>query len=112
MTCGPWRPINLEIYESRIADLYFITSVDKSLKSAEIVAKADTEGSATHVKFDISLDGKDISTETVKVKNGHATATFKTKDPELWYPVRYGKQPLYTITATLLHNSSVIEVDS
>ena len=111
MTCGPWRPINLEIYESRIVDLYFTTNVDASLKSAEVVAKADTEGSATHVKFDVILDGEAISTNTIKVKNGHATTTFKMEDPELWYPVRYGKQPLYTLAATLLHNSSVIEVD-
>lgn len=111
MTCGPWRPINLEIYESRIVDLYFTTNVDTSLKSAEVVAKADTEGSATHVKFDVLLDGEAISTNTIKVKNGHATTTFKMEDPELWYPVRYGKQPLYTLAATLLHNSSVIEVD-
>jgi beta-mannosidase len=111
MACGPWRPITLEIYESRIADLYFTTNVDESLKSAEVVAKADIEGSATHVKFDISLDGEQVSADTVKAQKGHATATFKIKSPELWYPVRYGKQPLYTITATLLHHSSVTEVD-
>jgi beta-mannosidase len=86
--------------------------VHESLKSAEVVAKADVEGSATHLKFDISLEGKHVSSETVKVKDGHATATFKVKDPELWYPVRYGKQPLYTIDATLLHHSVVTEVDS
>jgi beta-mannosidase len=112
MTCGPWRPITLEIYESRIADLYFTTNVDKSLKSAETIAKADIEGPATHVKFDISLEGKPVATETVKVSKGFATATFHTSDPELWYPVRYGKQALYTLTATLLtSNSEVTEVD-
>ena len=101
MTCGPWRPINLEVYFSRISDLYFTTELDKSLKSAEVVAKADVEGDGLDVKFDISLDGKLVSTETVKSENGFATATFRTQNPELWYPATYGKQPLYVLTATL-----------
>jgi beta-mannosidase len=112
MTCGPWRPINLEIYESRIADLYFTSNVDESLTSAELVAKADTEGTATHVKFGISLNGKETITETVRVDDNHAVASFIIKDPELWYPIRYGAQPLYTLTATLLQDRAVTEADT
>jgi len=112
MTCGPWRPINLETYESRIADLYFTIDVPESLGSAEIVAKADIEGPASHVKFDVSLDGEAVATETVKASNDFATATFKISRPELWYPWKYGKQPLYTLTATLLTtHSEAHEVD-
>jgi beta-mannosidase len=112
MTCGPWRPINLEIYESRIANLYFTSTVDESLKSAELVARADTDGTATRVKFSISLGGKEIITETVRVDDNHAVASLNIKDPELWYPIRYGRQPLYTLTATLLHNSTMTEADT
>ena len=105
MTCGPWRPINLEIFTSRISDLYFTSSVDKSLKSAEVVAKADIEGTASDIKFVISLDGEEIATGTAKVANSQATHTFKIESPALWYPRPYGEQPLYTLTASL-HNSS------
>ena len=110
MTCGPWRPINLEVYSSCILDLYFTTKVDESLKSAEVVAKADVEGEALDVRFEISLDGNVVSSETVKSVEGLATATFRTQNPELWYPATYGKQPLYTLTATLL--SGKIELDT
>ena len=110
MTCGPWRPINLEIFSSRISDLYFTSSVDESLKSAEFVAKADIEGTASELRFDISLDGKEVASKTVTASKGHATHIFKIKDPALWFPIRYGEQPLYTISATLLDGSS--EVDS
>ncbi|KAK2046257.1 family 2 glycosyl hydrolase [Colletotrichum somersetense] len=103
LTCGPWRPINLEIYESRITDLYFETIVDDSLKSAKVVAHATTEGNATKVRFDVSLDGKSLASETVEANADAGTsATFQIQEPALWYPVRYGKQPLYTVTATLL----------
>ncbi|PMD61127.1 glycoside hydrolase family 2 protein [Hyaloscypha bicolor E] len=112
MTCGPWRPINLEMFSSRISDLYFITDVDESLDSAEFIAKADVEGTASEVNFVLSLAGEKIASETVKVIKGHATHTFEINTPELWYPVRYGKQPLYTITATLRHINSEIDTKS
>ncbi|GJD03282.1 glycosyl hydrolase family 2 [Colletotrichum higginsianum] len=111
LTCGPWRPINLEIYESRLSDLYFETTVDDSLKSAKVVAHATIEGSASKVRFDVSLDGKSLASETVDAKaDADTSATFQIQDPALWYPIRYGEQPLYTVTATLLANDN--EVDS
>ncbi|KAH9205852.1 putative beta-mannosidase B [Leptodontidium sp. 2 PMI_412] len=112
MTCGPWRPINLEIFSSRISDLYFTSNVDKSLKSAEFVAKADVEGSATEIKFDISLDGKEVATKTVKAEKGHASHKFQIDDPALWFPIRYGKQPLYTVTAILVEGTAEIDTQS
>ena len=112
MTCGPWRPINLEIFSSRISDLYFTNSVDKSLKFAEFVAKADIEGTASDVKFQISLDGKEVASKTVKASKGHATHTFKIENPALWFPIRYGEQPLYTVTAVLLNGSSEVDSES
>lgn len=112
MTCGPWRPINLEIYSSRISDLYFTTDVHKSLKSAEFVAKADVEGEASDVRFDISLSGKTVASKTVKASKGHASHVFTIQDPSLWYPIRYGKQPLYTVTASLLQTDSELHATS
>ena len=112
MTCGPWRPINLEIFSSRISDLYFTTDVDESLDSAEFVAKADVEGSASEVNFVISLAGDKVASKTVKVIKGHATHTYVIDEPFLWYPVRYGKQPLYTITASLYNGKSEVDMKS
>lgn len=110
MTCGPWRPINLEIYTSRISDLYFTTNVDKSLRVAELVAKADVEGDAESVRFEISIDGKASGFDVVKLTKGFATATFRVQDPQLWYPHSYGTQPLYTLCATLLSGDQTLDV--
>jgi beta-mannosidase len=104
MTCGPWRPINLEVYSSRISDLFFTSSVDESLEHAELAVNADIEGAASEVQFNITLDGVEVASQVVKAQSGHATHTFKIPDPALWFPIRYGKQPLYTITATLLYD--------
>jgi len=109
LTCGPWRPIFIEIYTSRIADLYFTTNVDKSLKSAEVVAKADVEGDADEVRFEISIDGKTVGEETVKIKGKFASATFRNHKPKLWYPHTYGEQPLYVLEAKLLKRKTLLD---
>lgn len=102
----------MEVYESRLNDLHTEIDVDESLKSAKVVAYADVEGNASHVRFNISLDSKAVSSETVSVKHGKAVATFKVQNPELWYPIRYGKQPLYIIKATLLEGSEEADTSS
>lgn len=103
MTCGPWRAIRLETYDTRIADLSFTTHVCKSLKSAEIMVEAEVEGEADQVMFTIAHDGEIIIQEAIAVDENHvARATFTTRSPKLWYPHTYGAQPLYTLTATLL----------
>ena len=86
--------------------------MDKSLKSAEVVAKADVEGNASTVKFEISLNSTTVSSEIVNVRKGLATATFRTRNPELWYPATYGKQPLYVLTATLQSEDSKLDIVS
>lgn len=110
LTCGPWRPISLETYISRIDDLYFTTDVHESLTSAEVVLKAETEGQASAVRFSILFNEKTVMTEVVMVVDGCATATLRIQNPELWYPAGYGLQPLYTLTATLLHGDDERDV--
>ncbi|KXX83158.1 Beta-mannosidase B [Madurella mycetomatis] len=112
LTCGPWRPVNLEIYESRIADVSAHTIVDKSLSSADVRVTAEIEGNADRVRFDISLGGKQVASETTSSASGVATASFNIQKPELWYPVRYGKQPLYDVKATLLSGDEEVDTVS
>ncbi|ORY57861.1 glycoside hydrolase family 2 protein [Pseudomassariella vexata] len=98
LTCGPWRPINLEVYESRLTDLWCDINVDKSLKAATVKAYTSVEGKACKIRFDVLLGGNSVARQEVDGTD----ATFTVSDPELWYPVRYGKQPLYTVKATLV----------
>lgn len=114
LTCGPWRPISLEVYHSRIADLYFTTEVDKSLKSAEVIAKAEVEGGGDgdEMLFEVSLDAKVIGAERVTVEKCFATATFKSQNPKLWYPHTYGEQPLYVLSATLSRKKTFLDTAS
>ncbi|KAL9100911.1 MAG: hypothetical protein Q9163_003771 [Psora crenata] len=66
------------------------------------MVKAGIEGEADHVRFEVSLNGQVIGTETVHVDHGFAQTSFTTRNPRLWYPRRYGEQPLYHLTGTAL----------
>ena len=113
MTCGPWRPINLDVYVSCFSDLFLTTEVAKSLDSAVVTAKASIEGKADQVRFEVSIEATVNAVETVGIEeDGFAYACFKTRSPKLWYPRKYGKQPLYSLTGTLLLNNQVFDIVS
>ncbi|KAH7034707.1 putative beta-mannosidase B [Microdochium trichocladiopsis] len=109
LTCGPWRPINLEVFESRISDLWCDIDVAATLKEATITAHASVEGDGSSTKFEVSLGEDVVATQEV---DAGSSATFKLSNPQLWYPVRYGKQPLYTVTATLISDGHEIDTVS
>ncbi|KAK7743304.1 Beta-mannosidase B [Diatrype stigma] len=109
LTCGPWRPINLEVYESRITDIWADIDVHKTLEHATVTIHAPTEGTASKVRYDISLNDDSIATRVVEA--GSSTKLV-ISNPELWYPTRYGKQSLYTIKATLEHDGKEVDTKS
>ena len=102
--------MNLEIFVTRISDIWCATKVEESLKEATVSAHATIEGQASKAKFGLSLEGNEVASETVDVRDGSATATFKLGNPSLWYPIRYGKQPLYILKVVLVSQGE--ELDS
>jgi beta-mannosidase len=104
--------VYLEIYNSRIEDLYFTTVVADSLESAQVVAKADIEGAGSSITFELSLDGQIVQTATAKVADGHAEATIHVEKPHLWYPATYGAQPLYQLKAILHQDDAELDTVS
>ncbi|KAK8046488.1 hypothetical protein PG996_014552 [Apiospora saccharicola] len=105
LTCGPWRPVHLEIYSSRLEEFWLDVDVEESLKVATVTAHTSIEGKPGRIRFDVELNGRKVAAQEVDGTN----ATFLINDPELWYPARYGKQPLYTVKATLLHEGQNID---
>lgn len=101
-TCGPWRSVRLETYQSRISDLRVDYELEDNLKSANGTIAAKVEGpSGTTVVFEVKDGDKLVFRESTQVGDGVATTQFRIRDPKLWYPHGYGDQPLYRVTATL-----------
>ncbi|CAI6336501.1 unnamed protein product [Periconia digitata] len=99
-TCGPWRAVRLETYESRISDLRVDYELYDDLRSARGDISVKVEGpSAKEMLFEVRY-GKDVVfQESATVQDGEARINFHVGSVQLWYPHGYGKQPLYTVTA-------------
>ena len=109
MTCGPWRPVSLEIYECSISEVDIVTHVNDDLSSATINIKACVAGAVSRgmkIEFLISLHDHQVVREQVQVRKQGMGVTFTTKRPSLWYPARYGKQAMYNLTVSLFSGSN------
>ena len=101
-TCGPWRSVRLESYQSRISDLRVDYELDDSLKSVSGTITATIDGHAGEtVAFDVQIEGEAVFKESAAVSDGVAKVQFHVNNPKLWYPHGYGDQPLYKVTATV-----------
>ncbi|CDO71388.1 Glycoside Hydrolase Family 2 protein [Trametes cinnabarina] len=101
MTVGPWKPIRLETYNVRIADIDIRPRVNEQL------------GANLDVTFELSSNTQSIASVSVRdpegkviigqsnitIKSERADAHFKLSAGvlDLWYPVGYGKQPIYSV---------------
>lgn len=109
-TCGPWRPISLEVYEARVADVSCETVVDEGLGFADVEVLVELEGEQQgEIKVELTLDGEEVAAQTVGVDGESVKVKFHVDKPALWYPLRYGKQPLYQVKATLLRGDEVVD---
>ena len=102
MTVGPWRPTRFEIYDDRIEDLRICSAVSKDLNvDIEIAISTLSKDSRTSVDISIASPKGVIiwSKEGVSLENGKGKVNFKLKkgDFELWWPVGYGTQTLYSV---------------
>jgi hypothetical protein len=100
MTVGPWKPILIHTYESRISDVDIRTSFngDSISLDVDLDASPAIQGEAV-----FNLKGLDKTFKADIDKNGHAKATLSlsTNDVELWFPVGYGGQKLYELEASI-----------
>ena len=116
MTAGLWRPVKLEVYKTRIADLWPQTKLsdDHSLAELLAVVKIDTNGLPDYeAKFTLSLDGEVIASQGVPVSdNNDAQVSFRVNRPKLWWPHGYGDQSLYEVSVSLMKGEQVVDSKS
>lgn len=109
-TCGPWRAVRLETYQSRISDLRVDYELDDDLKSAKGDISVKVDGpSAKAIKFEVRSGNDVVFQESAEVNNGEARINFRVGSVKLWYPHGYGEQPLYTVTA--IASADGVELD-
>ncbi|RDW87120.1 beta-mannosidase [Aspergillus mulundensis] len=112
MTAGIWKEVRLEVYSTRISDLWTEVDLDDGHSNAHITATAEVETSDTNnsytATFTLSLQGQEIGTEVVSLEGDVAKTTFDVQDPSLWWPNGYGDQTLYDISVSLKRDEGQI----
>ncbi|AEO64472.1 glycoside hydrolase family 2 protein [Thermothielavioides terrestris NRRL 8126] len=105
LTCGPWKPVKLETYVSRIQDTrvnYDIHISQGAQPVVEATVHADVLGPAAEVVVELIMPGERVV--TLRDRNGdvpggasswsYTSAKLSIEDPPLWWPRGYGPQHL------------------
>nr|BBH90387.1 beta-mannosidase [Thermosporothrix sp. COM3] len=115
MTSGPWRPVRLEAYDARIAELHCPANVAADLRSATVPVSVQIQSAAALTDAELHLvveapDGSQVTTATLPVtEEAELQHTFTLENPQLWWPHGYGEQPLYRVVATLCKGDVVYD---
>ncbi|KAJ5126488.1 glycoside hydrolase superfamily [Penicillium atrosanguineum] len=101
--CGPWKPIYLEVYQSRATDLSIATNISPDHKEATLEVALSIDGKADSAKIEIECEGINVESRIIDISSKCTAATIRVHSPKLWWPWTLGEQNLYTIKATLFN---------
>lgn len=110
MTCGPWRPVKIECYDSTIADVFVNAHVKTSL-DADVAVEVDvlTDSQVVIDLLVMSPNNDILATGSSTVcKSGISKILVQLSKPELWYPFGYGPQARNRFEIKLRRGSFVI----
>ncbi|GAB4489372.1 MAG: glycoside hydrolase family 2 TIM barrel-domain containing protein [Anaerolineales bacterium] len=115
---GIWKDIRLEAFSARLEDVHLRQQFedDGSVTvtadvTAESVSGAELTASLQIVHPNGSSQSVDESLFTIFSDDVEQTGHLQTeiKNPELWWPNGYGKQPLYQVNVTLKSGQTVLD---
>lgn len=104
MTVGPWKAISLHSYKVRITDIDARPHVSESLQaslSVEVSLSHDAKTSIRLLNPTGSLITGSEKVSSLPASQERFEANLTSDSVQLWYPVGYGKQPLYTLEVTI-----------
>ncbi|EEB89673.1 hypothetical protein MPER_12203 [Moniliophthora perniciosa FA553] len=112
MTAGPWKPINLQVYHNRIAEVDVANKGSPkpgSHMSVELKFQENASGTASVTLK--SPGGSVVASDShISTGGGPCLVSFflAPDEVELWYPVGYGKQPLYTVEVDISDTNGTV----
>ena len=106
--CGIWRDIRLEAYDcGRLS--HNVLHQQHHGGCVTLSVTPFTERTQENVRIDVTLTDPDGTVLETRSCLPGETAIFRVADPELWWPVGYGAQPLYQVKTELLRNGTVYD---
>lgn len=113
VTAGPWKPVYLDIYNSRISDINVGTTLSDDHKTAQILVGMSTAGAKKGI-----VEVKITDNDNVEVAGKHIAIgdkielKFSIADPRLWWPNGQGQQHLYTVQTVLRDDSAIVDTSN
>ena len=117
MTVGPWRPIHFHTYDIRITEVWANAIVSEKLEP-RLDLSFDLGGDDFKGTVQVFVRGrskpnvKEIRDVKVSGSKGSTTYALGDDEVELWYPVGYGKQPLYEIEVVAIDDVSAVSTST
>ncbi|KAH8807308.1 glycoside hydrolase family 2 protein [Xylogone sp. PMI_703] len=107
--CGPWKPIYVETFQTRIAREKILVTRDigPHLKVADISVKGFVDHPANDIDLTAELldpSGAALIHSEARIiynPDGSFEIYFMVLNPQIWYPFQYGEQPLYLVRIKL-----------
>jgi beta-mannosidase len=110
---GIWRDIGLKSYDyGRLKDTYVTQKHRKDKVIINVQVNFETwvkKGLSLEVLISCPGGGEIIKTYEIDCLENNCNFNFKIKDPELWWPNGYGKQPLYGVKVNLMNEKKIID---
>lgn len=116
---GLYDKVLIEDFGTSSIEYAYIRPVAQKDGSYKVCCELDIKGyqdGETCVEYTLELDGNIVASlkDTVRIQKGDNRAEHEllVKDPQLWWPLGHGQQPLYTLTVRLLDGGSVSDEKS
>lgn len=119
MSSGPWKPIRLEVYHSRIEEMDFPVTLSGNLSVAKIDYNITLETPPPDAIVRVALYSPELTSqvrwetpvyeERFPVDTSGVRGVITVNHPDLWYPVGYGSQPLYRVVVKLYKNDILLD---
>jgi beta-mannosidase len=116
LSCGPWRPVRLDLADLRIAELACPVTLADDLMQARIDLRLQLDG-RVGLLADVRVEhvlcdprGAVVARVRAQPRSLQHDTSLALSAPELWWPAGQGEQPLYTLHTRLLSGSEAAPV--
>jgi beta-mannosidase len=116
-TSGIWKPVYLEVCEARISDVWPQAELFEGGAAARLRLSVSVDSfAALDGRLQVKLRRGDTELEvleSIKTPAGESQHELEIRidDPDLWWPLGYGQQPLYELETVLLAGEEKLDTD-
>ena len=107
VTCGIYRPVYIKYGNDMYVESAYILTENIDKYSAQLCVELEMKNYAQGGLVDLDIvspDGEVVRSSSFYVKEPKVVRRFDIENPQLWYPLGYGEQPIYTLSVTVNEN--------